>query len=425
MGFLQDYAEFCNDNESPGIFHIWSSIAALSNIVSRRVWIGQGIFTVYANMYIVLVGSPGCGKSTAMNIAKGLIRDVKDIPIAASQITKEALTKEMSDDETSGRKNFKNKADGKIQEYTPMAIFATELVHFLAVNPLGMIEFFTTIYDEPVYEVKTKNKGNNYIIGPYITLLGCMTPDITTSFLKANIISGGFARRTVFVWAGGREKAVPFPEVSPLQKAAWNSCVAWANKLKTVNGEFTWDPEAKEMFRKWYINLRNNISNVKDPMTAGYFESKHVLLLKTAMIVALSDSVDLVLRPEHFTTALALLEMVEKNLSKVFEGTGRNELHAVSVKILDVLDPLPEGMPVKRLLANMYREATREDLLKILTHLVSSDRLERHEWELPGGAKMAHVGTPASIRNLKLRLARDVKAPPQPPSGPELKIDLD
>ena len=66
MNLLADYLEFQSGNEVNENYHIWSAISALSALVSRRIWVNQGYFKIFGNLYVVLLGPPGNGKTTAM-----------------------------------------------------------------------------------------------------------------------------------------------------------------------------------------------------------------------------------------------------------------------------------------------------------------------------------------------------------------------
>lgn len=373
MGFLENYAKYAGGNEAPPQYHKWSAIATLSSFVSRRVWIDQGIFTIYPNMYIVLVGSPGGGKTTAMSIGKKMVRAL-EIKLAATSITKEALTKMMAEE---CKQTIPYGED--FLEYYHLSVFATELTHFLGNNAIGMIDFLTTIYDEDVYEVRTKNKGTDVLRGPYLTMLGCMTPDLTNSYLKQNIISGGFARRAIFVLAHSRGEPVPFPTITPEMATAWDACIEWGRELQDVVGQFVWLPETRQWYADWYRKLRKSVGDCDDPMTAGYYESKHIQLLKIGMLVALSDSLELKLTPQHLHTALKLLEEAEKNLSQVFEGTGRNEEATVAAKIIHHLEASKKPISLKRIYAQFYRDADRQELDRIIHHLTVTGRISKTE----------------------------------------------
>ena len=104
-------------------------------------------------------------------------------------------------------------------------------------------------------------------------------------------------------------------------------------KLQKLSGPMKWSDEARAFYEDWYINLR--IPN--DDTVRGYYKSKHIQLLKVAMLISLSESTEMILQKSHLEFGLKLLEMAETNLIKVFQGMGRNELHAIANKAMDYL----------------------------------------------------------------------------------------
>jgi hypothetical protein len=367
MSFLRDYALYTSGNEAPKIFHFWSGMVALSAIVSRRVGFQLGYFDIHPNLYVVLVGTPGTKKTTAMSSSKDVIRDLKDIPFSAECITKQALCKEMAEQCVKTYLDSNN----ELVTYTPYSIFATELSHFLGMGTAKeMIDFLTTIYDERFYNAKTKNKGNDIIVGPYITMLACTTPDWIRGWMKEDVITGGFSRRALFVYYNGARQRIPDPVITPEMLAARARCIKWGEKLQSVHGMFRITDEALEFYREWYKAL-----DIPQDFTAGYYESKHVQMLKSAMLIALSESVDLTLQLSHLQLALDQLALIETNMRKVFEGVGRNELNAIASKIIEIVEGSGGSIGEKQLNLLMYREANAEELAKVMQHLRSTDKL--------------------------------------------------
>jgi hypothetical protein len=384
MSFLSDYREFSRGSEAHPTYHTFSALVALSSIVSRRVWIAQGYFNVFPNLYVVLVGPPGNRKTSAMSIAKGLIRELKVIPFSAEAVTKEKLVIDMHDQERSiegCREAWK-----KQQVYSPFTVMVTELSEFLGANTFGMVSFLTTIYDQDFYESRTKNKGDILVTGPFLNLLACTTPDWITTYLRSDVISGGFSRRAIFVLETGKSGRIPFPEVTSAAQTAWNNLLLYSLKLLKVHGQFTWDAEAKEFYTNWYKDLEMPVEET----IIGYYETKHMQLLKISMLIALSESTDLVLRMEHLLFGLELLKLAETNLLRVFAGIGRNELNTAATKVMELLSKYPktrtkiDGAEVevsilleKKLRAMMFSVVNQQEMDNVLNHLVDSDKIGR------------------------------------------------
>ena len=383
--FLRDYREFTSGNEAHPTYHLFSSLIALSSIVSRRVWLDMDYFTIYPNLYVVLVGPPGNRKSSAMSTTKSLLRDLKTIPFSGECISKEKLVEEMVAQERAMDNlpdTFKDK-----RVYSPMTVCVTELSEFLAISQAGMIGFLTDVYDQDFYEFKTKNKGVAIVTGPFLNLLACTTPEWITTYLRSDIISGGFSRRTLFVYETEKAARIPFPKVTPEMRKAWGRVLDYAQRLLLVRGPFTFHKEAKDFYAEWYINLKVP----SDENTVGYYETKHIQMLKVAMLVSLSESTELILHKRHLDTALAFLSLVETNLSRVFQSMGRNLLNSTATKVLDILraagptpingtDGKPKDiymLPTKRLQSIMFKDVNQDDFDRIIEHLIQTEKIRK------------------------------------------------
>jgi hypothetical protein len=248
----------------------------------------------------------------------------------------------------------------------------------------------TDIWDQPSFVVKTKNMGTDTILGPYINILGCMTPEITSGLLKSQIISGGFSRRCFFVNALTRGKGVARPVFTPEQQAAFAECKRHAEKLLQVSGPFRWTAEAEQWFDAWYEEKEAAMSKQTETAVKHYYSSKDGLLLKVAMLVALSETDELLLTVPCLTAALAMIDTAEIHLVKVFEGTGRNELITATSLIADFIRNSSEPVVEKQLRNAFWSQVNTEEFNKILLHLQDAGKIVRFTWN--GG--MPYVATP-------------------------------
>lgn len=399
MGYIHDYLLFTSNTESPLDYHKWSCLSTLSVLAGRRFWFNLGPIRYYPNLYVVLVGHPGVKKSSALDRAKDVVREVKCCPIAAAQATKEFIAKTMSHEKFLGKRFFTN--DGLMEEYNQYAIFATELTQFIGVNPIGMLDFLTTVYTEKVYDCDTKGQGSDLVVGPYITMLACLTPEMLKGFLKMNILTGGFARRTVFVYGTGGQ-IIPIPGYTPEQIAAKERCVQWGKKIQFGSGEFIMSPDARDWYVAWYTHLHTNMTEIAKPTTEGWYRTKQEILFKISMLIALSEAQEgdkLVFEPAHFEIAEnRFLKPMEVNLEKVFEGAGINPNAQAALQICRMLEAMDKPMSRKKLEALFFDQATDLSALReTLDHLVAVGRLETRSVFIESQLKGVVIGRLGSI----------------------------
>lgn len=386
MSFLEDYAIFTSGNESPTIFHNWAGLSVISSLASRKIWVDQGPFIVRPNMYVLLVGNPGVKKSTAMSMARKLIEETKVLPVAPASITKEALTQFMGDEKSPCKKVFEH--DNIPIHYTHLSIFANELVSLLEAggNPTGMITFLTDVWDRDEIKLQTKNKGTDVIEKPFITILGCLTPETMQSLLYQKIISGGFSRRAIFVCADRNNAPVPRPTLTDAQREAWDRCLTRAHQIMRLSGQFRWTDAGIEAHDEWYERNFYECQNAGgDVVFQGYLNSKPEYVLKLAMFTALSENDDMVIDDWNIRAALGYLEQVEPGYRALFSGTGRNELARIGSMIEEFINASPnKAIPTKIIYARFTKDANMKELQDILSHSIKGGRLEAFALSVKG-----------------------------------------
>src|SRR5262245_36320651 len=77
--------------DTPEIFRRWAAISVLSSVLERKVWNRTKGRPLYPNLYIVLVGTPGAGKSAIVSYCEKLLRALEEIHVAPSSVTSASL----------------------------------------------------------------------------------------------------------------------------------------------------------------------------------------------------------------------------------------------------------------------------------------------------------------------------------------------
>lgn len=366
MSFLQDYALYNSGNECSRNYHIWSALVVLAATTGRRVSCRWGYFDIHPNLYVVLIGKQGFRKSTAKDIARDMfIEACPDIPVGASVQSREDIVKFMASEAC--LRAYTDETGSPI-EYRPMVFFVNELKNFLSIDPGKMIEFMTDIYDRKFFDASTIKHGLQKIVNPCVNFLACETPVWIIDKLKSNIISGGFARRVLYVYETVRGPKITFPTITDEAKAARERCILHLQKLPSICGEFVWTDAARKFYDKWY----QGIKPPEDEVMAGYYESKHIQLMKVAMLLALAEKEPkLVLTEQLLQLALVLLDEIEINMPKLSVAAGRNELAIPQQRIMELLKECKGYMREKQLKIVIGKDLNPTEIFSLLRHLVT------------------------------------------------------
>ena len=201
--WIDCYLEYTRVQESPTAFHEWVGMMLLSTAVGRHVWIPRIKYTIYPNLFVILVaGSAKCRKSIAIAIGMDILKALEKPPmIFAQKITTEALIQALE----------LAKADGA----SAGLICASELAVFMGPDAAqtGIIPTLTDLYDSPqewVYH--TRGRGKEVLRNVTLSVLAASTRAWLRSSIPADAIGGGFTSRIVFVCQDAPSKLILFPE---------------------------------------------------------------------------------------------------------------------------------------------------------------------------------------------------------------------
>ncbi len=373
--FLSDYDIYTEGNESPRIFHIWSALSTLSNFIGRRVWTEWGIIgNIYPQLYVILAGDPGCKKSTAMRISRRFVQGRGDVVIAPASITKEAITQMMGSEKSPCLTTFEYLKER--HEFSHLAVYADEFVNLInsGGNPIGMIDFFTEVWGSDLFLENTKNKGNQTIKAPYISMLACMTSDTVRSLMAQKIISGGMTRRCIFAYGKSEGKSIPFPTETGEQKAACLRLASHGQYLKNLAGPCYWTPEGRAFFEQWYHTNTKRRERESNSVLAQFLETKPEYVIKIAMLLALAeyDVKELCLEASHVERATELVTLVENGSSDILSGTGRNPMALVQSDVMKTLSLSSIALNAKQLYTPNRGHATWQEFQDVMAGLVAT-----------------------------------------------------
>jgi len=356
--WLQGYLAFTSEQESPEVFHLWCGVSAIAGALRRKVHFNMGYFQLFPNMYIVLVSPPGkCKKSTAMGMARGRLAKVPGINWSVDSTSRERLIQDLSQIYVDG--------------HSSMTAYSSELASLVTTSQMDMIAFLTDIFDSPdEWTHKTKGGGTNKIKAPYLNLMAGTTPDWIARAMPLDTIGIGLTSRIVFVYADEPRPGNPFPELDPTMMELRGYLEEDLQDIAMISGEYILAPDAKEYYREWYKTRMSTAGNI-DPRLSGYYERKHVHLLKLCMIVAASRHSELTISMTDLQSAMELMSATEERMPSVFAHVGRNSLNTDYEAMFAYLFDRPEGVARAELIDIFKHNLRIEELDEVLDTLVT------------------------------------------------------
>jgi hypothetical protein len=363
--WIQAYLAYTHSNEAPEDFHRWMALTTIAGVLRRSVSFDMGYFTVYPNLFTVLVAPPGrCKKSTAMRISREFLRKVDGINFTSDSISRERLIQDLS-------QCLKD-------DQSPMTAYSSEFASLLTTSGMDMVVFLTDIYDSPPeWSHKTKMGGTQKITAPFLNLAGGTTPDWIARSLPLDTVGIGLTSRIIFVYHDTPRKRPPRPKLTVEQKKLGEFLAMDLRVISTLQGEYTFDCVGTEkVYDDWYEGRLDNPNPSGDGRLNGYYERKPVHVLKVAMLVAASQRQQLVITQEDLETTWALLESTEAKMPKVFAAVGKNVLAFDLTQIVEVIAAGgKDGVSERELMQRFVHNVRREEMSEIIATLVTMEAI--------------------------------------------------
>lgn len=321
--WIKAYESWSQDGFVPPQFNTWCAISTLCGALERKVWLPwSDTFSYYPNLYVMLVSSPGVGKSTALNKAVGLLLDLKvrnGTPnFIPSQVTEAKFIEMLGESIPFDHGN-------KVCMQSAGYFFASEASNSLR-NVYGdFIACLTDFYDCPAFwEKATKKDDKITLTNVGLSLLAGSTFDYLGKLVTDDNIMGGFASRLTYVMQ--KEKVITnqkfqlggSTDPGGARAGFRQALLADLDQIHKMVGPFTATPEFARVWEEWYPEFEKRRQEIKSEKMQSLLVRTNTTKLKLCMILSAAQSDDRVLRIEHWDRASELTESVEKDIPTIF-----------------------------------------------------------------------------------------------------------
>jgi hypothetical protein len=369
--FLAAYREYTKCHEASAKVHMWTAISVIAAALERKVWLDEGLFTLFPNLYVFIIGAPGLvKKSTSTAVGVDMLRELDNMNIMAEQLTAAAMI------DTLQRSGSKFSHKGQEVRQSSVFCYASELNVFLKEVFGSTVELLTTFYDcQPNDSSKpwireTKGNGQVKVFGPCLNVLGCSTPTWLRESVPESQMGGGFSSRVIYVMETEPPNVyVPWPKVDTSGREMRKKLVEDLRVIHNLAGEFSFTDEARAFYSDWYIAYMKQMAGGQIHRNfEGYFGRKGTLIKKLAMVASVAESNSLVGEVSHIAKAIAWLEGVEKHMMAAFGVVGKNEGAALTLNVLEFLQKRSKATGGE-VLQNFVHDADGQVLERVLSDL--------------------------------------------------------
>ena len=312
VSWLKRYMELSKGTEIPDMFALWCGLSGISAALGRNVYVDMGTYTIYPNMFVVLVaGSGKCRKSTSIGQVEMLLAKMTPRPnIIAQKITPEALIVALKH----------TKGDKVLCEVSEGFVVVDELSTFLnkKTYEMGLASLMISMYDcKDDFAYHTRGRGVERVENCCLGLLGGSTIEWIKEAIPADAIGGGLTSRILFIYVKVPPPPIAWTSTNPEHEALKLELIHGLNRMVNSQGEMVFSPEARGFYEKTYNEFYNNSSFFHNRYLGGYASRRHVHMIKLGMLFSIAEGDKLVIEGSHLDKALELLITAEGNMVEV------------------------------------------------------------------------------------------------------------
>lgn len=396
MTWLKHYVDYASSvSESPTYFHTWIGLWTLSAILGRRVVLQMRNISVMPNMFLFVVGPSGIvQKSSSVDIGLEFVYALPDVFVSADRFSRAYLVKE---------------AAAYVKQFgeCPMVLVASELR--TAFNEMSLkenlLETLTRLWDNPQHGFDTSlaSTGKQQIKNVSVTFAACSTPEWLVSGLAPDEVGGGFSGRVIYVYGDVPSKRLEYETELPVAaKAAYEVCTEEAKRIAMLKGTMSITPEAASIWNLSRVVIDKRYQEA-DARVRPFYGRLQIHLLKTAILLSVSESSALVVEDRHIIEAGNLLDEVPYWMLRAMRGVGGGR----AAQLTDiVVDAIREHGPISRsaLLRRVYaakRGTSAFDVGNVITTLLEAEMVTASMERIEGSRKGSTVYTIAKRKRRK------------------------
>jgi len=361
--WLDSYIEYVDNTEPPVLFKVWAGLSTVAAVLKRRCSLKIGMNETFSNMFIMLVGPSGTGKSRAIAPAKKLVTET-GIKLAAQKGSTEGLIRDIKNSAEEVNNN------GVLLLHSSLSIMASEFSVFLKHQNNDLVDLLCDLYDcEERWEYKPKGEDlRDDIIRPWLNIIGGITPTTFKSRLPPEAIGGGLSSRMICVYEEYPSKYIPIHFMTERELSLFEDLKHDLTDMLSMKGEFKLTESFVNLWTEWYIKARRN-PPFSQVAFDGYNSRRPLHVLKMSMNLSACRTSEMIINGDDLTRAIQLLERTEKNMPKTFEGMGESRTAKVLVEVMKYV-AIRGKTTYADLSQAFYNDANRDTLKNILYQLI-------------------------------------------------------
>lgn len=399
QSWMDSFIDLTEGTQSPLIFRKWAAASIIAGALERRCWVKAGRRTLYPNLYTLLIGPPGVGKTDAIREIFEFAQSLPELHMAPSNVSRASLIDALVGASRSLLRPMENPPH---ITYNALFAAADELGVFLAQYESSFMSSLNKLYDGTIYtETKRGMKIDIKIERPLLNIMAGTTPAWLGGNLPETAWAEGFSSRLILIYSGDRIKIDLFAEM------AFNDDLRAKLELDlkdifSLYGQFHWDESVVEAFSSWY--MADCPPRPEHPRLEHYLPRRHIHFLKLCMVFSASRGNDLVIRMVDYQSAMDMFLEAEASMPDVFRamksvGSDSNTIDECYAFVYQIYNKENKGVSEHRIINFLAQRIPSHSVHKVLEIMTSSRILEVEAVGAGAGGRNTYRPAPKALHN--------------------------
>lgn len=381
--FISAYFNYIGQTESPMVFHRWSCMTILGAWIGREYCFRFGHFNIKPNLYVMLMGTAGSRKSTAIKIASRLLAKTGYNTIAADRTTKEKFLLDLSGApdiilDTHGKQSLDETMEENLfgglngHDHIPeMLVAADEFNTFVGNGNIEFLSMLGVLWDhEGLFKNKVKNSKSVELHNPFVSIIAGNTPTGFSLAFPAESIGQGIFSRIILVHGEPTGKRITFPEIP--SSAITKEMVEILHTIRTITQQ---EAVITDDARKLLDAIYKTAIPLPDVRFESYMNRRFSHLIKLCLVLS-AAAMRSIIEECDVVYANTILTHTEHSMSKALGEFGKSRHSDVSHKLVAILENAYEPIPVKQLWMQLCNDLEDISTMKdMLTSLVIAEKI--------------------------------------------------
>lgn len=356
-------------------------------MLEQKVWI-RTTRPLYPNLYTLIVGHPGVGKTRTIREAKSYVSELPDFHLAPISLSFASLV----DSLTQAKRMVVRLPDAPL-EYNSMFIAADELGAFIHKYDDEMVAGLSAFYDPDPYSQTRRTRDINIKIkSPQLNILAGSTPSNLLKFMPEGAWEQGFTSRLIMIFSDERIIGDDFAPTNT------NHSTQLEHDIRIINslcGEFEVANDYRVAVNNW--RALGEVPVPSHPKLIHYVTRRRTHLYKLSMISAVDRSNVLVLTKDDFNRAMGWLIEAEETMLEIFKaGSGSADAQALDeIKYFIQTTDRGQGVAEQRIINFARERIPLHSVLRVIEIMQGSGMIQGVAMDKKTGQRLFRIAQEA------------------------------